>query len=58
MTKNLLTVNDIVRLLKISRSTLYKMIANGDFPPPSVRLPNGRPRWFEEVVAEWLNGRE
>ena len=44
MTKKLLTVTDIVLLLRISRSTFYKMLANGDFPPASVRLPNGRPR--------------
>ena len=57
MTKKLLTVTDIVLLLRISRSTFYKMLANGDFPPASVRLPNGRPRWFQEVVDNWLDGR-
>ena len=56
MTKKLYTVTDIVLLLRISRSTLYKMIADGDFPPPSLRLPNGRPRWFTDVVNDWLDG--
>ena len=57
MTEKLLKVNDILRLLGICRATFYKMLNAGHFPPASVRFPSGRPRWFQEVVDEWLKGR-
>ena len=51
----LLDVNEVARRLRVSRSTLYKMVAAGKFPPP-VRLPNGAPRWREDDVDGWIDG--
>ena len=51
----LLDVKEVCRRLNVSRSTLYKMIAAGQFPPP-LRLPGGAPRWREDDVDGWIDG--
>lgn len=50
-------VADLCRELKISRSTLYKMLAAGRFPRPAVRLGQRTPAWTEEQVREFLEGK-
>ena len=50
----LLSVNEVARWLEIARSTLYKWILEGLFPRAPIRLPGGRPRWPEPLVAEWI----
>lgn len=55
MTVKLLDVNGVCRKVRVSRSTLYKLIGAGLFPPP-IRLPNGAPRWREDDVDGWIDG--
>lgn len=50
----LLTVKDVAGQLAVSRSTVYKMLDGGVFPPAPIRLPNGSPRWPQEAVDEWV----
>ncbi|MCY4029105.1 MAG: AlpA family phage regulatory protein, partial [Acidobacteria bacterium] len=38
----------------VSRSAVYKMLDGGVFPQAPVRLPNGSPRWTQEVVDQWV----
>ncbi len=53
----LLTVREVAAQLAVSRSSVYKMLEQGVFPQAPVRLPNGSPRWPQEVVDEWVRMR-
>ena len=53
----LLTVRKVAAQLAVSRSSVYKMLEQGVFPKAPVRLPNGSPRWPQEVVDEWVEAR-
>ena len=50
----LLTVRAVAAQLAVSRSSVYKMLERGVFPEAPIRLPNGSPRWPQEVVDEWV----
>ena len=50
----LLTVRAVAAQLAVSRSSVYKMLEGGVFPRAPVRLPNGSPRWPQEVVDDWV----
>ena len=52
----LLTVRAVAAQLGVSRSSIYKMLAGGVFPQAPIRLPNGGPRWPQDVVDEWVEG--
>ena len=53
----LLTVKQVAAQLRVSRSTLYKMLEDRVFPAAPIRLPNGDPRWPQEVVDAWVDSR-
>ena len=40
----------------LSRSTIYRLEAAGDFPR-RVKLSQGTVAWHEEQVDEWMKGR-
>ena len=42
--------------LDISRSTLYRMMANDEFPHP-IYLPGGGARWVWDEVMAWAEER-
>jgi len=46
----------VERLTGLSRSTIYAMIAAGEFPRP-VRLGKRAVGWRESDIAEWLASR-
>ena len=50
----LLTVRAEAAQLAVSRSSVYKLLEGGVFPQAPVRLPNGSPRWPQEVVDDWV----
>lgn len=47
---------DVERITGLSRSTLYAMMAEGDFPKP-VRLGKRAVGWREADIASWLESR-
>ena len=51
-TADLLTRDDVLAVLKVSRATLYKFVAKDGFPLP-VKL-GGVNRWRSDEVETWL----
>ncbi|MBE9477448.1 MAG: AlpA family phage regulatory protein [Proteobacteria bacterium] len=47
---------DVEKLIGLSRSTLYAMMAEGAFPKP-VKLGKRAVGWRERDVRDWLNSR-
>ena len=41
----------------LSRSTIYDLMAKGDFPRP-IKLTGKAVAWPESAIADWLAGRE
>lgn len=56
-TGSLVSIKDLCALLKVSRSTIYKWVSEGDFPPP-VRISKHSIRWKAEDVAQWRRSLE
>jgi len=50
----LLKINEVLTLLKISKATLYKMIAKGQFPAP--KKIGKSSRWLEEDIENFVVG--
>ncbi|GEM_PF-652971 len=48
-----LSVDDVLKIVPVSKCTLYREIKAGRFPAPS-RLSAGRVCWIESEVQEWL----
>ena len=44
---------DVKARTALSRSTIYKRVADGTFPPP-VRLGARAAAWVEEEIAVWI----
>lgn len=51
----LLTTQDLIPLLRLSRTSIYRMTRQGRFPPPCA-LGNGQIRWREADVRAWMTG--
>jgi predicted DNA-binding transcriptional regulator AlpA len=51
-------VADVMAYLKCGRSTVYRYMADPDFPK-AIRHGRGHPRWLKaEVVAWWMRLRD
>ncbi|VVE34060.1 helix-turn-helix transcriptional regulator [Pandoraea commovens] len=48
-----LSVKQVAEKLSLGQSTIYRMVANGEFPEPFVIYGN-RKAWMEEDVDAWL----
>lgn len=48
--------NDVQAQTGLARSTIYKLIATRDFPPP-VRLTAKAVAWAQADVDSWIAGR-
>lgn len=46
----------VERMTGLSKSTLYRLIKKGEFPPP-LRLTRKAVRWRREEISEWLSHR-
>lgn len=46
----------VEKLTGLSRSTIYKLMAQGDFPRP-VKLTEKAVAWPESAIVEWLESR-
>lgn len=50
-----LTTDQVVELLQVSRSTLYQWVQEQKIP--HFKLPNGKIRFDEHELVEWMAGR-
>lgn len=57
MTLKVFRRSTVLEMTGLSTSTIYAMMARGDFPRP-VRLGKRAVGWPEHVVREWLESRE
>lgn len=56
MTNRMLRRPDVERATGLSRSTIYCMIADGQFPKP-IKLGKRAVGWTEASVVAWLDSR-
>lgn len=54
--ERILRVREVCERLSISRSTLYAMINNGEFPA-GIKITVQRVGWPESVVDNWIRSR-
>ena len=52
----LLTRPEVEELCKIARSTIYRGIHAGEFPPP-VRVGKRAVRWLKSEIEIWIKAR-
>ena len=52
----LMRQRDLMEFMKISRSTLWRMMRHMDFPKPVVLM--GLKRWRTEDLESWLRARQ
>ena len=50
---DLLTVDDVAELLKVSRSTVYEYLKRDHLPQP-VKIGPRLARWLRQEVEEWI----
>lgn len=50
---NLLRLADVKARTKLGRTTIYRRIAAGTFPP-SIRLSAGLVAWYESDIDAWV----
>ena len=53
----LLRLETVVALTGMSRSTIYRWIAEGKFPKPLQNGDEGRSLWHAALVKGWLDAR-
>lgn len=51
--ENLLRVADVKARTRLSRSTIYRRIADGTFPKP-ISLSAGLVAWYESDINAWV----
>ena len=54
--RRLLRRPEVLDLVQFSLTTLYRLMANGDFPRP-VKLGTRAVAWWEDEVLEWMDQR-
>lgn len=52
----ILRLPEVLRIVGLSRSTVYRLAANGDFPQP-IRLGRRSTGWRLSELTEWLATR-
>lgn len=53
----LLTVHQVEALLGVSKATVYRMVARGEFPRP-IHISAGTTRWKSEDYLLWYRTRQ
>ena len=56
MTDRMLRVDDVQAMTGLSRSGIYALMRDSDFPEP-LRLARKAVRWRESEVSAWLDAR-
>ena len=52
----LIRIKEVLQLIGLSKTTLYKMIQEGKFPQ-SVAIYGSAVGWKQDEVADWINSR-
>ncbi|WP_407363386.1 helix-turn-helix transcriptional regulator [Pseudomonas luteola] len=52
----IIRLKDVIESTGIARSTIYKLVGEGEFPKP-VPLVGRTVGWVESEVHEWIRGR-
>ena len=53
-----LRMKDLPSKIGLQPSTIYGLVAKGDFPPPFKFIAGGRAAgWLEQTNDDWLEGR-
>jgi predicted DNA-binding transcriptional regulator AlpA len=50
--RKMMTMDEVLQLIPVGKSTLKRMIKNGEFPPGNYITPNKRV-WYEDTVLLW-----
>jgi prophage regulatory protein len=53
----LLRIGAVVRVTGLGRSTIYRLVARDEFPPP-VRLTRRAVAWRRSDLERWTNARQ
>jgi prophage regulatory protein len=53
---NALRIKQVAVKVSLGQSSIYRLIANGEFPKP-FRIRSGRTAWIESDIDEWLAER-
>lgn len=56
MTEKILRRPQVEQLVGLSRSTIYALMASGDFPKP-VRIGKRAVGWPESILNDWLTSK-
>jgi prophage regulatory protein len=54
--QRLIRLKEVIRRTGKGRSSIYKAISNGQFPPP-VQIGERSSAWVEEEVSTWIEAR-
>lgn len=54
----MLSLNDLARLLNMSRRTIERERAAGHIPRPDLVLGKRTPRWFRSTVVRWISAQQ
>lgn len=57
LTDRALTRGEVCSKTGLSKSTVYRLIKQGDFPAPRM-FGNRSPRWLESAIDEWMMSKE
>ena len=52
----LLRLSEVLKIVSVSRNTVYRMMEEGHFPRP-VRISTKAVRWNLSEIEEWLKAR-
>ncbi|OMO25123.1 hypothetical protein BH581_16740 [Vibrio splendidus] len=52
----LVSINEILKAIGVSRATIYRWMDAGTFPY-SIDVSKGRVAWLEHEVKEWIDSR-
>lgn len=56
MNNTLITLDEVKSMTTLSRSTLYQLMADGDFPK-SIPITGKRVAWLQREVQAWIDAR-
>ena len=56
MSTQILRMRDVIKRIGLSRSTIYKLMENNDFPKP-MKLGSQAIGWRDADIEEWIQKR-